>query len=200
MSEQNSMTDTERINACISAATALFERMPHIFLTEDDLRVHLCRYLLEHFGSEEQTRDGLSSIPLHTEVRWYGNDGRLRIRSDIVLMDVSSLYVSRLNALSRVLPSKGYGFHIPKAIIELKLRRTNGPSDAKFLESIDADVCKLKRLQGVFGAEPESENSSYWMVVLDKKGNIETSLPTSREVHLHYASVSCVPPQHEGQV
>jgi len=80
------------VDDSIEAVVCKFQRAPNIFLTEDDLRAHLCSRLLEYFGTEQRTRDGDRSISLHTEVRWYGK-GDLKTRSDIVLVDVSNLDV-----------------------------------------------------------------------------------------------------------
>ena len=114
-----------------------FVSYPNKYLTEDDVRIHLCKLLLEKFGEIEATRDGDHSISLHTEVQWYGK-GTLKYRSDIVLIDVGTLHVKRFSQM----PSKGYGFNIPKAIIELKLRRPNGDSDRVFRRSVENDLKK----------------------------------------------------------
>jgi hypothetical protein len=105
------------------------------------LRIHLCSNLLQHFGTEQRTQDDDSSISLHAEVRWYGT-GDLRTRSDIVLVEVSNLDVLRHNKM----PSKGYGFNIPKGIIELKFRRPNGKSKSSFLAEIQDDLSGGARL------------------------------------------------------
>src|SRR5258708_38428766 len=112
---------------------------------EDDLRIHLCCNLLQHFGTKERTQDGDSSISLHAEARWYGA-GDLTTRSDIVLVEVSNLDVLRHNQM----PSKGYGFNIPKGIIELKFRRPNSKSKSSFLAEIQHDLTKLSQLKQVF--------------------------------------------------
>ena len=133
------------VDDCIDNLCQDFSKNPHKLLTEDDMRMHLCALLLRKFGIIQTTADGnnITSVPLHSEVRWYGN-GRLKYRSDIVIVDVKTLYVRSAGSLR--LPSKGYYFNVPKAIIELKFRRPKGPSERKFLESIQADCDKLSRL------------------------------------------------------
>jgi hypothetical protein len=137
------MTDREiqHVTESIASVVSRFKSSPNIFLTEDDLRVHLCSELLQHFGRKEFTADGDCSISLHAEVRWYGN-GNLKTRSDVVLVDVSNLEVLNYNNL----PSKGYGFNIPKAVIELKLRRPKGESNSAFMKKIECDCKKLGEL------------------------------------------------------
>ena len=182
------MTDQEvrNVNTCIEAVVSKFQRTPNVFLTEDDLRIHLCSNLLEHFGTEQRTQDGDSSISLHAEVRWYGA-GDLRTRSDIVLADVSDLKVLHYNKM----PSKGYAFNIPKGIIELKFRRPNGKSDTSFLKDIQGDLTKLNKLKQVFYDAQGGYQTAFWMVILDKKSELQNiSLADGIQVIYKFSSRS----------
>ena len=145
----------------------LFERYPHIFLTEDDVRIHLCALLLPQWGQRESTGDGDTSVPLHCEVRWYGH-GRLKCRSDVVLLRTSSLRTRMTDSFR--LPSKGYGFNIPMAIIEVKLRRANGESNAAFKASIERDRDKL--VQIVSEVSSAGARPFCCIVALDKKDDL----------------------------
>ena len=160
----------QHVNEAIEKTTLLFIDTPNVFLTEDDFRMHLCSNLLKDFGEIMRTGDQDYSIPLHTEVRWYGN-GKLKYRSDIVLIDVSTLDVLR----SSKLPSKGYGFNIPKAIIELKLRRPNGASDNQFIKSIQHDINKLIQLKDVFYESQGQNQTQFWVLFFDKKDHIKNA-------------------------
>jgi hypothetical protein len=110
--------------------------------------MHLCSQLISEHGDLEDTSDGDKSIALHSEVRWYGDDGSIKYRSDIVLIDTGSLEV--LDKPGLRLPSKGYAFNKAKCIIELKLRRPNGKSNSSFNKLIDGDFEKLKELKLYF--------------------------------------------------
>ncbi len=167
--------EIQYVDDAIASTVARFRQTPNVFLTEDDLRLHLSRDLLRHFGSEEQTNDGDTSISLHSEVRWYGF-GDLKIRSDIVLVDVASLDVRR----STRMPSKGFNFNIAKAIIELKLRRSNGPSNPEFQSGIQNDLTKLRKLSGIFCEPRQPFSAQFWMVVFDKKEHLR-ELPRAEE-------------------
>lgn len=160
------MRENERqfVDDAIQGIVVEFERTPHIFLTEEDVRIHLCHKLLQNFGHLEETNDGDSSIALHSEVRWYG-DGDLKSRSDIVIVDVSTLNVVKHSKM----PSKSYSFNIPKAIIEIKLRRPNGHNDANFISSINNDINKMEQLMPLFCDVGEHTTTAFWLVVLDKK-------------------------------
>ena len=173
--------EKNNVVASIDEVIALFRESPNVFLTEDDLRFHLCCRLLRYFGSAEDTQDGDRSISLHSEVRWYGG-GNLKMRSDIVLIDVSNLAVLRHARL----PSKGFGFNIPKAIIELKLRRPNGESQANFMSHIHADIRKLSVLKRIFHNAQGQDQTAYWMIILDKKTEVREPITAPEGITIHY--------------
>ena len=174
-------SEIEDVEASIDEVFCLFRRAPNVILTEDDFRFHLCNSLLPCFGSEERTEDGDRSVSLHTEVRWYG-EGELRLRSDIVLIDVSTLNVLRHSRL----PSKGFGFNIPKGIIELKLRRANGESNASFLKAIDADIAKLAKLKQVFDDAQGDDQTACWLLILDKRCDLNAQIPARDGIRIRY--------------
>lgn len=173
--------EIDHLDAAIRCVVSKFRQCPNIFLTEEDVRVHLCSKLLDYFGTEEQTNDGDCSIALHTEVRWYGS-GNLKIRSDIVLVEVSNLDVLR----HRLLPSKGYGFNIPKAIVELKLRRPNGESNPHFLRAIKDDLDKLRDLRQLFAGNHRGNQPQLRLIVFDKKERLGVLPTVSHGVILQY--------------
>jgi hypothetical protein len=134
-------------------------------LTESDVVCALYRNLLIYpeIGQIEETKDHSTSIPIHVEVRWYGSSGKLKYRSDIVIVDVSTLEVKKGKFR---LPSKGYAFDKPLAIIEVKFRRINGESDKQYLAKLIKDLDKLKKIQHEMNCEYPS-----YLIALDKKGN-----------------------------
>jgi hypothetical protein len=157
----------EKITQTIEDLINDFESYPDKYLTESDVRCILFKKLIEskEFSQLQHTEDNSFSIPLHTEVRWYGESGRLRWRSDIVIVDVSSLRVK--NIIFR-LPTKGFGFNKPLAIIEIKLRRINGASDSIFVKNVCKDIKKLEEIINEL-------HGDYFccLIILDKKKNIE---------------------------
>lgn len=171
--------DKRFIRDSISKLSEDFTSYPNKYLTEDDVRIHLCKLLLEKFGEIEATSDGDRSISLHTEVRWYGS-GNLKYRSDIVLIDVKTLDVKRTSKM----PSKGYAFNIPKAIIELKFRRPNGDSDKVFRRSVKNDFKKLTKIKSELSSV--SNNILSWLIAFDKKRNIVNFKIESDEINFIY--------------
>jgi len=151
----------------------IFSEYPNIFLTEEDVRCHLFNILVNNnseLSEPRKTKDGSFSIPVHSEVRWYGLSGKLRYRSDIVLLEPTNLRVKGQAGLR--LPSKSYGFNYYYAIIETKLRRTNGYSDKKFLATIKEDISKLKRIKEETEDYNKIKGPIYYLVCLDKKHNL----------------------------
>jgi hypothetical protein len=163
-----------------------FLEHPNKFLTEDDVRFHLCCLLMDMFGRLVLTEDGDKSIALHTEVRWYGGERNLKFRSDIVIIDVKTLVVKKKAGLE--IPSKGYGFNMPKAIIELKLRRLNGSSDRAYKEKVEADCKKLEDLRYIMRERSGGKDIYCCTVALDKKGRLK-DFNDYENVDLVYASV-----------
>jgi hypothetical protein len=163
-----------------------FGRYPDNFLTEEDVRSCIIRKLMNDFRLNRPltTEDGSQSVPVHSEVRWYGQSGKLKFRSDIVIFDVSTLQVK--NSLTKI-PSKGYGFNTPIVIIEVKFRRINGESDNALIKEIKADLKKIsaikKEIPGAY---------TCFVFALDKKSDIRSRINgiiekmNDRDTHITY--------------
>jgi len=179
------------ISDCIDRLGNDFLQCPNRILTEDDMRIHLGSLLLGHFGACQRTEDGDESIALHSEVRWYGN-GRLKYRSDLVVIAVRTLRVLNAGVLS--LPSKGYAFNVPDGIIELKLRRPNGVGDSAFVNSIEADLLRLERIRAELS--DVAPRLACWVVAFDKKGDIGGRVPARDGETVVYRSSHSTSPQN----
>ena len=157
------------IEAAIEATRQLFRTKPDYLLTEEDLRCRLFQKFQDHpcLIQEAKTQDGTLSVPLHAEVRWYGN-GRLKCRSDLVALRVGSLK-TRNGPFE--LPSKGFGFNRFDAVIELKLRRKRGESDNVFIKKIREDVDKLLKVKEQ--TRDGNQGAKFYVVVFDRKTNIQ---------------------------
>lgn len=111
---------TLSVNAAILSLVEDFRRYPNKYLTEEDVRVHLCIRLMNDFGIIEETADRDRSIALHAEVRWWGPE-RSRELSDIIIFNVSELSVTPGEIKSqerfRLIPRKGYSSNKPEAVI-----------------------------------------------------------------------------------
>jgi hypothetical protein len=170
------MIDVEKnVDSAINRLIVDFERVPNKYLTEDDVRMHLCTFLLEFFGEESRTEDDDVSIPLHCEVRWYGPE-EIGSRTDIVVFDVAGFSVVGDSRKSSFYPGrsprKGYASSTPVAAIELKLRRNNGRSEKAFKESVFEDCKKLDRVKSMI-TDHYAQDLVCRVVALDKKEKIE---------------------------
>ena len=189
----------EKVDSSIQWLVRDFSQTPNKYLTEDDVRMHLCSRLIEHFGSVIRTQDGDESIPLHSEVRWWGPDGR-KDRTDIVIFDVSGLSVTKdvVGGLFKFgqIPKKGYASNTPLAAIELKFRRNDGASDKAFIASVKADIHKLKGLHTMMN-EVYSKDLVCRVAALDKKNIINESHFSEPPVVMFYqfANISAVAQQ-----
>lgn len=173
------MGETEaKIERNIDLLINEFKSYPEKFLTEEDVRSFLYSLLLQEFGHIETCEDSTKSVPVHCEVRWYGH-GRLKLRSDIVIIDVSTLRTRKDQCFK--LPTKGYGFNKPKSIIEIKLRRKSKISDKKFIASIFRDRRKLIKIR----REIDAEFSSY-IIVFDKRRDLRFKTQNMEGTHNEY--------------
>lgn len=165
------MTIQEKIKNAIKNLINDFKQHPDKYLTESDVRCFLFNELMKvnEFSVLKNTLDTSNSTPTHTEVRWYGESGKLKWRSDIVIFDVSSLRVKD-NIFK--LPSKGFSFNKPWAVIEIKFRRINGESNKKFVKKILEDAKKLSNIS----AEVTGDYFCH-LVALDKREDIRQKMP-----------------------
>lgn len=167
--EKNSPQDT------IEQLIEEFKRNPNQFLTEADVKSHLYHLLLSvpNFGTLQRGADGNESIPLHTEVRWYRwyePHRNLNLRSDIVIIDVSTLRT--VDGAGFRVPPKGFRAGQIQAIIELKLRRVKGHTDNCFKKDIEKDRNKIFKIQEVLSGGPPPFDFESFLVIFDKKENI----------------------------
>ncbi|MGB4076124.1 MAG: hypothetical protein WBK28_00255 [Minisyncoccia bacterium] len=156
----------------IQELIADFRQNPNVFLTEEDIRCHLFSRILgnELFSELQATAtEGSRSIPIHSEVRWYGRNGKLKYRSDLVILETSDLQTR--NSLE--LPSKGYGFNTFHAVVEIKLRRVRGDTNNVYARKIREDQEKTLELM----REVDNLNAQHYLLCFDKKSDISTLLP-----------------------
>ena len=171
-----------QIKVALNSLRESFISNPNIFLTEEDLRCHLFMLLSQTLNINKiifNTADQSKSTPTHTEIRWYGDSGKLKYRSDIVMLDPRTL---RTTDKIMKLPSKGYGFNSFWAIVELKLRRINGKSDNQFLKEIKNEFNKLRKI----GEETKYNNkhqAEYYLLCFDKKKDISRRINNFNEIN-----------------
>jgi len=171
MDSLNNNNLSQKLAGIIESIIESFRTYPDIFLTEEDVRCHLFSKLLNLNINKIlfNTKDGSRSIKVHTEIRWYGSSGKLKYRSDIVILEPTDL-ITR-NGGNLKLPSKGFGFNTFSAIIEIKLRRVNGKSDNAFIEETTKAIDKLKQIRDETKAS-NKHDPVLVILVFDKKNDI----------------------------
>lgn len=173
------------INISLNFLKESFIKYPDVFLTEEDLRCHLFILLQQSLNINKlifNTADQSKSIPTHSEIRWYGESGKLKYRSDIVILDPRTLNTTDK---SMKLPSKGYGFNSFWAIIELKLRRINGKSDNQFLKEIKSEFYKLKKIEEEMRYKNKHQ-AEYYLLCFDKKKDISQHINNFNEKGINF--------------
>lgn len=177
----------DSIEKAIKETANLFRRRPEYFLTEADMRCHFFSSLYQEptLNREAETIDHGYSIPLHAEVRWYGQTGQLKYRSDLVVLRTADLRTRRGKF---EFPTKGFAFNKFDAIIELKLRRINGESNDRLSANIRRDIDKLLKIKSE--TQPYSDHSKFYVLVFDKKGRFLKTPPQPVDgVKLIYVSI-----------
>ncbi|MCK5027446.1 MAG: hypothetical protein KAS07_03430 [Candidatus Pacebacteria bacterium] len=165
------MNIREIVKEVIDDVLVQFQKYPDVFLTEEDVRSCMVSRLLsyEELSLPSRTSERSLSIPVHSEVRWYGRSGVLKYRSDIVVLDVSSLKTGKYLKV----PSKSYGFNKFYAVIELKLRRKNSYSDNKFFKLVESDFKKIQKIiREINFAGTNTFDADYYLICLDKKNDM----------------------------
>lgn len=121
-----------------------------VLLTESDLKCQTYLELLRvpDFSMLEETPDhGVSSIPIHTETKFFDVNGRLREAPDLVITTPSRLSIRRRLDGNRQ-NTKGFHFDGSSILIELKFLRHQIPANQRSLQKIEHDIEKGQRLNG----------------------------------------------------
>jgi len=116
-------------------------------------------------------------------------DERSRERSDIVIIDVSKLWVTekwiREEIKMGIAPPKGYSTTCPIAVIELKLRRRNTrESDSCFKSKVEDDINKLEKIKNTIASSVDF--TPFFLVVALDKGRLEETIKEKEGIKLEY--------------
>ena len=141
---------------------------PNVILTEGDLQGHLFSNLLavKSIGLLERTLDGKKSISLHSEVSYFGDNGKLENRVDLAVVDVADLdtYADK-ERRNGGRYGKSYAFEGSALAIELKVNRKGSKDSVK--KGLEKDLIKLNRLSV---RNPSTHFVSFFY---DKRGHLE---------------------------
>lgn len=145
-----------RVQRVLFLAIDRIRSAPGILLTETDMQCHIYKLLTEEFPLIEETRTaGISANYVHTELKFYDENGELGgIRPDIVLVKPSKLAARPDGNFGVFVDSKNYGFTGKVILLELKYVRD---SDLKtnVKDEILFDIGKARRLNQRYQSEDE---------------------------------------------
>ena len=156
----------------IDAIESVFQKHKGYILTEDDLKCIVYSELkkIPQLGMFTETEDkGIFSIPIHTELSWYDDNGELSIIPDITILEPKSLSVLHYNENKDVaLPSKQYSFEGDAIIFELKFIRNKTGIIPNELAKIELDYIKINKLFDKFELNRKNNKVFAYMVVFNK--------------------------------
>jgi len=117
-----------KINIQIEKMCNMFKNNQYFFLTEGDMHCYLYKLLseIEIVSNLKESKDHRFTIPLHSEVSFFGENNKLSNRIDISVVGVSSMDLYSTDSTSEDRRSKGYEFDEANVAIELKLNKNGG--------------------------------------------------------------------------
>ena len=140
----------QKIEEKILQLNSDFLRVKGLLLTEADLKCNLFKKLteIEEFNKEQKTEDTqILSTPIHSELSWYNENGKLYIKPDLTIINPRNLTIlHEYRNWKGNLPSKGCEFGGNSFIFELKFIRTKRLTLSKFKKEILKDFTKIKEL------------------------------------------------------
>lgn len=175
---------TRQIERCISRLSAKYRSEPATVLTEYDLKSQL-HQLLNYLppcrkpgATGKQTPRRLAA---HSDLSWFDEDGLLRIRPDITMLELGHLQLPdwtyrrvldpfsgcgyRIHRNSR-LPSKQFAFSGDTITLELKFAR-NGIDNA-MARLIRKDFQKMNRLFRILDDQGEGDSIFSFLVIFNR--------------------------------
>jgi len=147
-----------------------YRTAPASILTESDLQCLLVSRLmgLDPLRGARPTRDAdILGTMVHSEVSWFDEEGRLRLKPDITILEPSNLSI--FHGLDRAhLPRKGFHFNGCAIIFELKLVRGRNGVTAKSVASIRRDLDKITGLLRKVEREGAPDELSAYFILFSK--------------------------------
>jgi hypothetical protein len=194
-------TLTPRIERVIHRLKVDYSHKPGMILTEDDLQCHLHGRLsrLRAFRYATPTQDPLVlGFPVHSEITWYDERRKLRIKPDITILEPEQLSIQHGYAVPTIdpfcspygpfltapsLPSKQCEFGGNAITFELKFAR-NGITES-FARRIKQDFKKMMRLFEILDSRGEGGSIFSYLVIFNKLPQPKSDTPLARFLSEH---------------
>jgi hypothetical protein len=182
----------EKIEKIIKAIEKEYQYTQGLILSEHDLQSLIYSRLRSYFISlnkkyvngeipslnerlawRMKTMDSqIYASPVHTEIPWYDENGKLTIKPDITLLEPSELSILHGIGFNHKIPSKQFVFGGKAIIFELKFIRNKTGIRKKTIESlIKKDFKKIKRLDTKLSQTYGTNKTMFCYFVIFNKTN-----------------------------
>ena len=158
-----------------------------LILSEDDLKCHIFRRVCDLIPNHNvrTANPEITGSPLHTEIRFYDENGKLNLVPDITVLDPAGMSIKHGMSIrikdNRLaygkLPSKGFEFGGKAIVIEIKFEKSKNGISETTVQKIKEDLEKIAGLMTRHN-RPYEDNNIFGIMVIFNKTNI---YPTSLE-------------------
>lgn len=178
------MVNGNLVNRIIAAIRHLeneYRNSQGLILSEDDLKCLIFKKICALIPTNNlPTADSdVTGSALHTEIPFYDERGRLRLKPDITIFDPSGMSIKhgvsiriKNNKLAYgKLPSKGFEFGGKAIVIEIKFFKTSKGITARDTQRIRGDINKINGLMQRHN-RPQADNEILGIMVVFNKTNL----------------------------
>jgi len=150
---------------CILQLLGEYEKNPYNFFSESDVKCRLFTLLFQNkdMRAMSKTIDGKLTRPLHTEIAYFDDEGRLVFRVDLSAVDPAYTDVYGSLKHGRIRLAKGYRADVCYFAIELKFNKRSKKEN--MLRIWEEDMMKLVDIK------TRNPYLTCFSVLLDKKNN-----------------------------
>lgn len=184
----NNQVNRDLIIESLNNVAAKMRQHRGLILTESDLKCQVYSELLcrEPFSQIRPTHDtDITSIPIHTETKFFNELGFLSQAPDLVILNPGLLsIIRRINGGN--LPTKGFNFEGTAVLIELKFLKSQRRACARTLDKIRDDILK--------GESLNRRNLDFHLIVavFDRFDHNEESVQQVFQENRNQQNLSCV--------
>jgi hypothetical protein len=178
--EHYEQTLEEKIIREIQEIEQEYQNCQGLILSEDDLKCHLFRRIYDLIPSHNirTANREITGSPLHTEIRFYNEEGKLTLIPDITILDPAGMSIKHGMSIrikdNRLaygkLPSKGFEFGGKAIVIEIKFEKSKNGIPETTVQKIREDLEKITGLMERPN-RPDEDNKIYGIMVVFNKTN-----------------------------
>ncbi|MGO8762687.1 MAG: hypothetical protein ACLP2P_01645 [Desulfobaccales bacterium] len=161
-----------------------YQKNQGLILSEADLKCHIFRKIYDLIPNHNMiTHDPeITGSPLHSEIRFYDEDGKLRLVPDITILDPAgmsikhgmSIRIKGKHLAYGKIPSCGFEFTGRLIVIEIKFEKSRKGISKATVQKIRDDLEKIARLMGI-GNQSNEDDVLGIMVIFNKTDKYDSS-------------------------